>query len=246
MLVVNNICMRIAFGVGPTLNSAWIITRRKYLNINIDLVVAMPCGYLSVDLRDAMGDRLFLSGSIQQHCLQAKQSLSHATLAVYSTVCSGEKPLFKPMYNYEPAESACRISGTLAVERMTANLHITSLGHGYASFSNVDHKQMNFSHIVTEFSFGPHFPDLVHPLDNSFEATDKNLIAFQYFLHIVPTTYIAPRTRTLYALINTVLHIIHVRYNMQEPPESFPNWNSTLCISHYTSEQQPSSIFSSE
>ena len=33
---------------------------------------------------------------------------------------------------------------------------------------------MNLSHIITEFSFGPHFPDIVQPLDNSFEATDKS------------------------------------------------------------------------
>ena len=32
---------------------------------------------------------------------------------------------------------------------------------------------MNLSHIITEFSFGPHFPDIVQPLDDSFEATDK-------------------------------------------------------------------------
>ncbi|KAF8797474.1 hypothetical protein BYT27DRAFT_7344158 [Phlegmacium glaucopus] len=95
------------------------------------------------------------------------------------------KSLFKPMYIYEPAESACRMSGTLAVKRVTANLHITGLGHGYASFSHVDHKQMKFSHIVTEFSFGLHFLDIVQPLDDSFEATDKNFIAFQYFLHIL-------------------------------------------------------------
>ncbi|KAF8800464.1 hypothetical protein BYT27DRAFT_7245629 [Phlegmacium glaucopus] len=85
----------------------------KYLNINIDLVVATPCGYLSVDLRDAMGDQLFLSATTLQ------------------------------------------MSGTLAVKRVTANLHITGLGHGYASFSHVGHKQMNFSHIVTEFSLVP-------------------------------------------------------------------------------------------
>ncbi|KAF8813561.1 DUF1692-domain-containing protein [Phlegmacium glaucopus] len=197
----------------------------KYLNINIDLVVAMPCGYLSVDLRDAMGDRLFLSGgfrrngvlfdvgqatALKEHsaALSARQAVAQSrnSRGLFDWLLRREKALFKPMYNYEPAESACRISGTLAVKRVTANLHITSLGHGYASFSHVDHKQMNFSHIVTEFSFGPHFPDIVQPLDNSFEATDKNFIAFQYFLHIVPTTYIAPRTNPLRTNQYSVTH----------------------------------------
>jgi len=117
-----------------------------------------------------------------------------------------EKSLFQPTYDYKPGENSCRISGTLAVKRVTANLHITTLGHGYASNSHVDHKQMNLSHIITEFSFGPHFPDIVQPLDNSFEATDKNFIAFQYFLHVVPTTYIAPRTSPLMTSQYSVTH----------------------------------------
>ncbi|KAF8797471.1 hypothetical protein BYT27DRAFT_7324086 [Phlegmacium glaucopus] len=140
----------------------------KYLNINIDLVVAMPCGYLSVDLRDAMGDRLSLSGGFRRNGvlfdvgtldLQGKQSLgSRNSRGLFDWLLWREKPLFKPIYNYEPAESACRISGTLAVKRVRVpNLHITSLGHGYASFSHVDHKH------------------IVQPLDDSFEATDKIL-----------------------------------------------------------------------
>ena len=82
---------------------------------------------------------------------------------------------------------------------------------------------MNLSHIITEFSFGPHFPDIVQPLDNSYEATDKSefvlrkqhdsitnssldFIAFQYFLHVVPTTYIAPRTNPLRTNQYSVTH----------------------------------------
>ena len=70
---------------------------------------------------------------------------------------------------------------------------------------------MNLSHVITEFSFGPYFPDITQPLDNSFEITHDRayftliayvssthvvwvaFIAYQYFLHIVPTTYVAPR-----------------------------------------------------
>jgi len=157
--------------------------------------VAMPCGFLSVDLRDAMSDRLFLTGgfrrdgvlfdvgqatALKEHAaaLSARQAIaqSRKSRGLFTWLYNREKSLFKPTYDYKPGESACRISGTLAVKRVTANLHITTLGHGYASHSHVDHKQMNLSHIITEFSFGPHFPDIVQPLDNSFEATDKTLL----------------------------------------------------------------------
>jgi len=33
----------------------------SYMSVNVDLVVNMPCQFLSVDLRDAVGDRLYLS-----------------------------------------------------------------------------------------------------------------------------------------------------------------------------------------
>ena len=84
--------------------------------------------------------------------------------------------------------------------------------------------EMNLSHVITEFSFGPYFPNIVQPLDNSFEATDKrqfivlckhhgsiinsslDFIAFQYFLHVVPTTYIAPRA---YPLLTSQYSVTH-------------------------------------
>lgn len=41
--------------------------------------------------------------------------------------------------------------------------------------------EMNLSHIITEFSFGPYFPEIVQPLDNSFESTDKR--AFRFYIN---------------------------------------------------------------
>lgn len=65
---------------------------------------------------------------------------------------------------------------------------------------------MNLSHVISEFSFGPYFPDIVQPLDNSFEVTQENFVAYQYFLHVVPTTYIAPRTYPLSTHQYSVTH----------------------------------------
>ena len=74
---------------------------------------------------------------------------------------------------------------------LEGNLHITTLGHGYASHYHVDHSrkclifsivqslnitkisvEMNLSHVINEFSFGPYFPDIVQPLDYSFEVAE--------------------------------------------------------------------------
>jgi hypothetical protein len=47
----------------------------------------------------------------------------------------------------------------------------------------------NFSHHINELSFGPYYPKLVNPLDNTFSLTDKNFYKFQYYCNIVPTIY---------------------------------------------------------
>ncbi|KAF8987015.1 hypothetical protein BDQ17DRAFT_1335269 [Cyathus striatus] len=116
---------------------------RVILNNNLVIVVNMWCRYLSVDLRDAIGDRLMLSGGF--HVDGTKFDIGQATML--------------------------KIFGTLMVKRVTANFHITTLGHGEEEL--VRGAVMNLSHIITEFSFGPFSPEMVQPFDNSFEATTE-------------------------------------------------------------------------
>ncbi|KAI0328291.1 DUF1692-domain-containing protein [Cubamyces sp. BRFM 1775] len=195
------------------------------LDINVDMVVNMPCQYLSVDLRDAVGDRLFLSDgfrrdgtkfdigqatTLKEHAaaLSARQAVaqSRSSRGFFDVLLRRSANRYKPTYNYQPDGSACRVFGTITAKRVTANLHVTTLGHGYASSQHVDHKMMNLSHVITEFSFGPYFPDITQPLDNSFELTHDPFVAYQYFLHVVPTTYIAPRSKPLHTHQYSVTH----------------------------------------
>ncbi|KAF8987013.1 endoplasmic reticulum vesicle transporter-domain-containing protein [Cyathus striatus] len=89
--------------------------------------------------------------------------------------------------------NSCRIFGTLMVKRVTANFHITTLGHGHASYEHVEHNRL--------FS-----PAMVPPLDNSFEVATEPFIAYQYFLHVVPAIYIAPRSTPLNTHQHSVTH----------------------------------------
>lgn len=72
---------------------------------------------------------------------------------------------------------------------------------------------MNLSHVVTKFSFGPYFPDITQPLDYSLEMANEPFVAYQYFLSIVPTTYVAPRSSPLvtnqYSVTHYVRPIVH-------------------------------------
>ncbi|KAF7335414.1 hypothetical protein MVEN_02194200 [Mycena venus] len=222
----------------------------SFMNINVDLVVAMPCSFISVDLRDAVGDRLFLSNArgrgpggvgirrdgtkfdigqattLKEHskALSARQAVaqSRKSRGFFSTIFQWTNPPpFMPRYKHEPDAKGCRVSGQVEVKKVTANLHITTLGHGYASHEHVDHKLMNLSHVITEFSFGPYFPDITQPLDNSLEVTHEPFVAYQYFLHVVPTTYIAPRSAPLHTNQYSVTHYTRVLSHHSGTPGIF-------------------------
>ena len=47
----------------------------------------------------------------------------------------------------------------------------------------------NFSHHVNELSFGPFYPSLTNPLDNTVATTETNFYKYQYYLSVVPTIY---------------------------------------------------------
>lgn len=47
----------------------------------------------------------------------------------------------------------------------------------------------NFSHHINELSFGPFYPSLTNPLDNTLATTGSNFYKFQYYLSVVPTIY---------------------------------------------------------
>lgn len=67
---------------------------------------------------------------------------------------------------------------------------------------------MNLSHVITEFSFGPYFPDITQPLDNSFEVTqDREL-------------YLAPFREIVIDTLNQILPPINTSYMSFRQPIS--------------------------
>jgi hypothetical protein len=43
--------------------------------------------------------------------------------------------------------------------------------------------------MITELSFGPHYPTILNPLDKTIATTEDHYYKYQYFLSIVPTIY---------------------------------------------------------
>ncbi|PLW06448.1 hypothetical protein PCANC_21426 [Puccinia coronata f. sp. avenae] len=178
------------------------------LGINIDLTVAMPCHYLSVDIKDAIGDRMYMNLEFKKEgttfdlgdAKRIDHSTSSTEVSAFQMLHASRRgtKAFDKTRPLVPDGPACRIYGNTRVKKVTGNLHITTLGHGYLSWEHTDHKLMNLSHVITEFSFGQFFPKIVQPLDNSAELTDQPFHIFQYFISVVPTTYIDRLGRKLH------------------------------------------------
>ncbi|KAF5005321.1 hypothetical protein FDECE_8217 [Fusarium decemcellulare] len=85
---------------------------------------------------------------------------------------------------------SCRIYGSLDLNKVQGDFHITARGHGYmGNGEHLDHKNFNFSHIISELSYGPFYPSLVNPLDGTVNTAPDNFHKFQYYLSVVPTVY---------------------------------------------------------
>ncbi|ERT02948.1 hypothetical protein HMPREF1624_01252 [Sporothrix schenckii ATCC 58251] len=88
---------------------------------------------------------------------------------------------------------SCRVYGSLDLNKVQGDFHITARGHGYMGvgdhLNHLDHNAFNFSHIINELSFGPFYPSLVNPLDQTVNGATAHLHRFQYFMSVVPTVY---------------------------------------------------------
>ncbi|KIK60126.1 hypothetical protein GYMLUDRAFT_261526 [Collybiopsis luxurians FD-317 M1] len=126
-----------------------------------------------------------------------------------------------PTYDHPAHPSACRVYRTIEVKKVTANLHITTLGHGYASREHTAHNLMNLSHVITEFSFGPYFLDIVQPLDYSFALVKDPFVTYQYCLHVVPTMYIAPHSTPLHTHQYSITQYTRVMQHGEGTPGIF-------------------------
>jgi hypothetical protein len=88
---------------------------------------------------------------------------------------------------------ACRIYGMMEIHKCNGDFHITARGHGYQQFGgeHLDHAspfphkhwrwvlmdvEINFTHIIDEFSFGEYYPKIDNPLDFTSAQTDESTL----------------------------------------------------------------------
>ncbi|CAG8722965.1 36968_t:CDS:2 [Gigaspora margarita] len=159
------------------------------MQINVDITVDTPCMFLTVDLLDAAGEGIHFTDELKlfptifevreahhlgyqpekEIALDVKKMMVDAAAKLIDTFDSDSDVV-------DNQKSACRIFGTLEVNKVTGNLHITAIGHGYSGNGRpvAANNILNFSHRIDEFSFGTLYPQLVNPLDNSIEIAEAH------------------------------------------------------------------------
>ena len=97
-----------------------------------------PSTDISIDLRDAVGDRLFLSDgfrrdgtlfdigqatTLKEHAdaLSVRQAVaqSRKSRGFFDTLLRRQAYKFRPTYNHKPDGSACRVYGTVTAKKVT-------------------------------------------------------------------------------------------------------------------------------
>ncbi len=74
---------------------------------------------------------------------------------------------------------------------MAGNFHFSASSHAHLGAIMTQMRFLNYSHHITELTFGDSFPGMSNPLNgaNRYIDTSGKLGTFKYFLKLVPTTY---------------------------------------------------------
>ncbi|XP_061344149.1 uncharacterized protein LOC133290102 [Gastrolobium bilobum] len=85
----------------------------------------------------------------------------------------------------------CRVYGVLYVQRVAGNFHISVHGLNIyvAQMIFGGAKNVNVSHIIHDLSFGPKYPGLHNPLDDTPRILHDTSGSFKYYIKVVPTEY---------------------------------------------------------
>lgn len=172
---------------------------RSDMLINIDLLVAMPCEFIHTNVVDITNDR-FLAGEmlnfegthfyVPQPFVVNNENNDHETPDLDHIMQENIKAEFRVIgAKVNQGAPACHIFGSIPVNRVSGDFHITGKGLGYRDRLFVPFESLNFSHAISEFSYGDFYPLINNPLDFTAKITEEKLQAYKYYSKIVPTIY---------------------------------------------------------
>jgi len=97
----------------------------------------------------------------------------------------------------------CQVFGYLEVNRVAGNFHVAP-GKSYQQHHVHVHdlqpfssSEFNLSHTINHLSFGESIPGKSNPLDGVTTIAEKGAMMYQYYVKIVPTTYVKADGKTV-------------------------------------------------
>lgn len=174
-------------------------TIRTDLNINVDILVAMPCQFLTTNVRDITYDTYlarevlnFQGGGFYVPELFAinSQNSDYKTPEldeIMQETIRAEFSMVGARVNEE--EPACHIFGSIPVNQVKGEFKIMPRTMLPADRLSISPQSFNFSHVISEFSFGEFYPFIVNPLDFTGKITEEHEQSYIYFAKVVPTVY---------------------------------------------------------
>lgn len=169
------------------------------LFINLDMTVAMPCEFLSTNIMDETYDR-FLAGELLN--FEGTEFYIPSVFEVNAENNDHETPELDEILQeniraefrvsgakINNAAPACHIFGSIPVNHVSGKFFITATGFGRSSRPHVPYESLNFSHAISEFSFGEFYPYINNPLDFTAKVTTEHGQVYNYNSRVVPTLY---------------------------------------------------------
>eukprot|EP00252_Welwitschia_mirabilis_P025675 TRINITY_DN8135_c0_g1_i2.p1 TRINITY_DN8135_c0_g1~~TRINITY_DN8135_c0_g1_i2.p1 ORF type:complete len:350 (+),score=71.52 TRINITY_DN8135_c0_g1_i2:253-1302(+) len=193
------------------------VKRGENLPIHINMTFpSIPCEILSVDAIDMSGKHEvdldtniwklhlhrdgYIIGSEYMSDLVEKEHLAHNhdghsshdgdTKHVHD-FGSDPETMIKNVRRALNEGQGCRVFGVLDVQRVAGNFHISVHGLNIHVAQQIfdGAKNVNVSHIIHDLSFGPKYPGIHNPLDDTVRILHDTSGTFKYYIKIVPTEY---------------------------------------------------------
>lgn len=166
---------------------------RSELNINLDILVAESCKNLVVVVIDETHDRYMAQEVLNFEGMNFRVPEGFSVNSQNSNFRTPDlDEIMQETLRAEFSVSgvrvnedapACHIFGTVPVNHVKGQLIITTKGGRSSS------EKANFSHVISELSFGEFYPYINNPLDFTAKVTDNPGQMYMYFAKLVPTTY---------------------------------------------------------
>lgn len=171
---------------------------RTTLNLNVDILVHMPCKYLDANVRDVTEDRNIAEEILNFEGVRVPPYFWEMTRNKKDTVSpdldvvlsnSLEADFIVKGKRTNTDLPVCRIYGTIPINRVQGDFHITAEGYGYMGSEIASEDELNFTHYINEFSFGTFYPYIDNSLDATAQITDKKKHTYHYSLKVIPTIF---------------------------------------------------------